>query len=155
MTATQNRETLKQAVHDKMRALEESELASAIAHYESFLKEAQLDDREGHDNSDLAEAAESIELAQAFDHPVHTHQAKIAAIEATDFTQTDTVAPGAIVVFGNRRFVVAVSTTRFDCDGQTYMGISVQSPIYKAMEGLQAGDSFTHNGREMVIQDVI
>lgn len=155
MTARQDRAALKQAIHDKMLALEESELATARDHYARFLREAVLDDREGHDTSDLAEARENADLAAAFDHPVHTHQAKIEAIEATDFSVTDTVRPGAVVSFNDRHFVVAVSTVRFDCNGTTYMGISTQSPIYKALDGLQAGDSFTHNGREFILDEVI
>lgn len=155
MSAPQDRAALKKAIHDKMLALEESELATAIEHYERFLKEAILDDREGHDNSQLAEARENADLAAAFDHPVHTHQAKIDAIEATDFSVTDTVGPGAVVEFNKRRFVVAVSTTRFDLGGETYMGISVQSPIFKVIDGLQAGDTFVHNGRDITLDEVV
>jgi len=155
MSTPKDRAAFKKSIHDKMLALEESELATAIEHYERFLHEAVLDDREGHDNSQLAEARENADLAAAFDHPVHTHQAKIEAIEATDFSVTDIVRPGAVVAFNNRRFVVAVSTAKFDLDGETYMGISVQSPIYKALDGLQAGDSFAHNGREIVLDEVV
>ena len=149
------RTTLKQAIHNKMQALEETELATAKSHYERFLAEAQVHGREQFDNSDIAGARENADLAAAFDHPVHTHQAKIAAIAATDFSETDTVRPGAVVAFDNRSFVVAVSTTKFDCDGTTYMGISPQSPIYKAMAGLQAGETFQFNGRDVLLQDVI
>ena len=155
MSTTQDRAALKKAVHDKLMSLEEAELASAIAHYESFLQESQLDDREAHDKDDIAIARENADLAAAFDHPVHTHHAKIDAIENTDFALTDTVKPGAIVSFNNRSFVVVVSTVRFDCNGTTYMGISTQSPIFKAMDGLQAGDTFTFNGREMTVDDVL
>lgn len=154
MSGPKDRAAFKKAIHDKMLALEESELATAIEHYERFLHEAVLDDREGHDNSELAEARENADLAAAFDHPVHTHQAKIDAIEATDFAVTDTVRPGAVVEFNQRRFVVAVSTTKFDLDGETYMGISVQSPIYKVIDGLQADEIFVHNGREIMLDKV-
>lgn len=155
MTAVQDRAAIKKAVHDKMLSLEEAELATAQAHYQSFLHDAVLDDREGHDKDDIAVSRESADLAAAFDHPVHTHQAKIEAIESTDFSVTDTVRPGAVVAFNGRHFVVAVSTSRFDCGGVTYMGISTQSPIYRALDGLKAGEVFTHNGREFTLDDVI
>ena len=151
---TVDREALKQKLRDRMHALEEAELATAIAHYEAHLREARLDDREQHDNDDIADAVAEADLASAFDHPVHTHQAKLAAIDELDFALTDTVRPGAVVVFNGRHFVVSVSTTRFDCEGQTYMGISTQSPVYKAIDGLQAGDSFTLNGRQFELDDV-
>ena len=155
MSAPFDRAAFKRAVHDKMLALEESELATAIEHYESFLHGSILGDREVHDVAEVAEARENADLAAAFDHPVHTHQAKIDAIEDTDFSVTDTVRSGAVVAFSNRKFVVVVSTTRFELDGETYMGISEQSPIYKVIDGLQAGDVFSHNGREFTLDEVI
>ncbi len=155
MSKTGDRAARKQAVHARLVSLEEAELAAAKAHYESFLKDSQLDGREAHDKDDIADARENADLAAAFDHPVYTHHAKIEAIENTDFSLTDTVRPGALVSFNGRSFVVAVSTAKFDCDGVTYMGISTQSPIYKTIEGLQAGDRFTFNGREMTLDEVL
>ncbi len=152
---TSDRVALKQAIHDKIMSLEEAELASAIAHYEAFLKESLLDEREAHDKDDLVGARENADLAAAFDHPVQAHHAKIDVLENLDFSMTETVRPGAVVRFNGRNFVVAVSTTRFDVDGQTYMGISQQSPIYKAMTGLQTGDTFVHNGNEIEIENVL
>ncbi len=144
----------KQAIRARLMALEEAELATAKAHYASFLKESRLDGRESHDKDDIADARENADLAAAFDHPVHTHQAKIDVIESTDFSLTDQVRPGALVAFNGGHFVVVVSTARFDCDGVTYMGISTQSPIYKAIKGLEAGDTFAFNGREMTLDAV-
>jgi transcription elongation GreA/GreB family factor len=145
----------KKAIIDRLMSLEAQELATAQAHYDAFLKDAQLDDREGHDKDDIAASRENADLAAAFDAPVHAHHAKIDVIENTNFGITDTVQPGAVIKFNNRRFVVCVSTTRFDVDGKTYMGISTQSPIYLAMIGLQAGDVFPNNGTEFEVQDVL
>ena len=155
MSATMDRAALKQAVRDRLLSLEATELATAIAHYEAFLEESRLSDRDVHDTDDMAAARESADLAAAFDHPVHTHHAKIDAIENTDFSETDTVRPGAVVVFNGRHFVIVASTSRFEVNGITLMGISTQSPIYKVLEGLQAGDQFTQNGRKMTLDDVI
>ncbi|WP_170351724.1 hypothetical protein [Ruegeria atlantica] len=155
MTASTDPAVRKKAIIDKLMSLEAQELATAQAHYDAFLKDSQLDDREGHDKDDIAASRENADLAAAFDAPVHAHHAKIDVIENTDFNITDRVQPGAVVKFNNRRFVVCVSTTRFDVDGKTYMGISTQSPIYLAMVGLQEGDVFTHNGTEFEVQEVL
>lgn len=155
MTAHTDPAARKKAIVDRLMLLEEQELATAQAHYDAFLKDFRLDDREGHDKDDIAASRENADLAAAFDAPVHAHHAKIDVIENTDFSITDTVQPGAVVMFNNRRFVVCVSTTRFDVDDKTYMGISTQSPIYLAMIGLQEGDVFTHNGTEFEVQEVL
>ena len=155
MTTETNPAARKKAIIDRLMSLESQELATAQAHYDAFLKDSQLDDREGHDKDDIAASRENADLAAAFDAPVHAHHAKIDVIENTDFGMTDTVQPGAVIKFNNRRFVVCVSTTRFDVDGKTYMGISTQSPIYLAMVGLKAGDIFTHNGTEFEVQEIL
>ena len=155
MTAQKDPAARKKAIVDRLMSLEAQELATAQAHYDAFLRDSQLDDREGHDKDDIAASRENADLAAAFDAPVHAHHAKIDVIENTDFTLTDTVSPGAVIRFNNRSFVVCVSTTRFEVDGRTYMGISTQSPIYLAMAGLQQGDFFTHNGTEFEVQEVL
>lgn len=154
MKSDEQRLALKRDLRDRMLKLEELELATAVEHHERFLHDAVVDNTETRDNSDIAEARENADLAAAFDEPVHRHHAKIDVLENLDMSLTDTVRLGSVVMFNNRSFVVAVSTGRFDHDGKTYMGISTQSPIYKAMEGLQAGDSFTHNGKEFTLDAV-
>lgn len=150
-----DRAALKQAVHDRLLALEADELAVAISHYEAHLNQSQTGDHDIHDKDDQVSSRESRDLAVAFDAPVQAHHAKVDAIENTDFSLTDQVGPGAVVSFNNRHFVVCVSTTRFEVEGTTYMGISTGSPIYQAMAGLKAGESFTFNGAERVIDDVL
>ncbi len=152
---TQDRQSLKSAIRTKMLSLEAAELEAAVEHYERFLRDAKLDGREQHDNSDIAEARENADLAAAFDHPVKDHHSKIDVLENMDFAVTDTVEPGAVVAFGGRHVVVSVSTAAFEVAGVTYMGISEQSPIFRAMNGLSAGDTFTFNGRQIEIEDVI
>lgn len=155
MTTETDRAARKKAVIDRLMSLEAQELATAQAHYDAYLKDAQLDDREVHDKDDIVASRENADLAAAFDAPVHAHHAKIDVIENTDFSLMDTVQPGAVIKFNNRRFVVCVSTTRFDVDGGTYMGISTQSPIYLAMVGLKQGDVFTHNGVEFEVEEIL
>lgn len=153
MTQT-DRTALKTALRARMLELESAELASAQAHYARFLAEAKLSEREQHDTSDIAEARENSDLAAAFDHPVKDHHAKIDVLENLDFAVRDTIGPGAVVRLGKRRFVVSVATAEFDFDSATFMGISQQSPIYKAMEGLQAGEAFDFNGRSITVDEV-
>lgn len=151
---TQDRAALKARLHDRMKALEEAELAAALEHYKAHMAESRLDDREQHDNDDISDSATEVNLAQGFEHPVEEHRAKIEAIEEMDFSVADVVRPGAAVVVDGKHFVISVATARFDCEGETWMGISTQSPIYLAMDGLAAGESFQMAGRDMTIDEV-
>ncbi len=155
MTVVQDRAAYKQMIRDRLMQVETEALEMAKAHHEEFLRESQLDRTETVDKDEVAASRENADLAAAFDGPVLAHHAKIDVIENLDFSLKDRVEPGAAVILDGLSFVVAVSTEKFDVDGRTFMGISTQSPIYKAMEGLGAGDTFVHAGKEYEIQDVL
>ena len=59
-----------------------------------------------------------------------------------------------MVKLSGRFFVIAVSTGRFVCDGNEFMGISTQAPIYAELEGKRAGEAISFNERKLVIEDV-
>lgn len=144
----------KMRLRDAMLALEEAELAHAREAYAEYLAEARIDHSEPIEPSDAAQAEAAGELAAALDHPLHDHAEKIARIREIDFGPKSEVGEGAVIDLGGRLFVVAVSTARFTCEGATVMGISPQAPLYKALEGLGAGDSATVNGRTVTIRDI-
>ena len=60
----------------------------------------------------------------------------------------------AVVETDQRTFFVAVSLEEFRAAHQTIFGVSVNSPIYKAMKGLRRGDSFAHAGVTYRIKDI-
>ncbi|HKL69889.1 hypothetical protein [Salibaculum sp.] len=145
----------KTELRDRMMALEAEELRAARDHYEAFLKDSRLAENEPHERDEMAAARVAADLAHGFDDPIHDHEAKIDALESLDIGPSTEVGPGAVVTLNGRHFIIAVSTRRFDCGGVTYMGISQESPIYKKMVGLKAGESFDQNGIEMVIDEVL
>lgn len=155
MSNSQDRAALKKSVYDSLLALETEELTTAREHLQAHIKDSILDASEVRDTDEYVASNEQVDLAEAFSHPVTTHEARVDVIENLDFALTDTVRPGAVVVVDGRHFVVAVSTRRFDVGGVSYMGISQESPIYKAMEGLKAGESFAFNGKDVDIEDVL
>jgi len=154
MADPKDRAALKAAIYARMMEMEAHELDVAKEHYRSYLKDASLGEGAQADRGAVAEATESLDLAYSFDHPVQTHQAKVDALENLDFAVTDEVEPGAVVSFSGKNFVVAVSTSAFEVEGESYMGISEQSPIYQAMRGLTEGESFTFNGRQVELDQV-
>lgn len=145
----------KSAVKETMLALSASELEHAREHYEQFLASARLDRSEPIETDERAQAETASELAEAFEQPVHDYETKIDRLRAIDFGPKSEVGEGAIVTVGARHFVIAVSTARFEHEGVELIGISTQAPIYKAMEGKEAGDDCTFNGRTLTIDEVI
>jgi hypothetical protein len=123
----------------------------AYAHY---LCRSAHDQSEARDRGQVSQQFGDAEIAQAFECPLHTHTEALDTLRAIDFGPKQEVVEGAAVCFNGRWFVVAIATTEFVCDRITYMGISRQAPIFKAMEGKAAGDVFEFNGREIRIEAV-
>ncbi len=144
----------KEKVKAAMLAMEERAFEHAREHYLEFVASAQLDRSEPIENDELAQAESASELSEAFDQPVHNHADKVVKLKNTDFGPKSEVEEGAIVKIGGRNFVIAVSTTKFTCDDQEYMGISAKAPIFDAMEGKRKGDTFKIGGKSLAIEDV-
>ena len=145
----------KQRVKQTMLELEQRQFDASTDAYLDYVRSARLDRSEPIENDELAQAVFARDLSEAFDEPVHAHAEKIAKLQAIDFGPKRSVEEGAIVKVAGRQFVVAVATDRFTCDGNELMGISTAAPLYAAIEGKQAGDSCTFNGREIRIEAVI
>jgi hypothetical protein len=67
---------------------------------------------------------------------------------------TARVEPGAVVVTNVATFYISVSIEQFNVGAETFIGLSVHSPLYISMKGKVAGDTVTYNGREYLIKDI-
>ncbi len=61
---------------------------------------------------------------------------------------------GAIVTTNKQNIFVSVGMGKTELDGKTYYAISPKVPIFDAMRGKKAGDSFTFNGQTFEIIDI-
>ncbi|MFK4495656.1 hypothetical protein [Dermacoccus sp. GAS27A] len=83
-----------------------------------------------------------------------TQQRIVETAKALTTTACDVVKPGAVISFGGEHFVVGVATDEFTSGGTTYLGISPDAPIYAAIEGKRAEDTFEFNGTMLTLDDV-
>ncbi len=144
----------KSHVKATMLALTEAEMAQAEQKYQVFLASARLDRSEPIENDEQAQAETAADLAESFDDKVHDYASKIAVLDQIDFGPKTEVRPGAVVKIGDRFLVIGVSTAAFECEGQAFIGISPEAPIYTALEGKTAGEFCTFNGRELIVSEV-
>lgn len=68
---------------------------------------------------------------------------------------SDQVELGAVVYTKDLNFFISVSVGKISVDGKEFIGISTQAPIYKVMEGLKKGDTFSFNENTYVIDELI
>ncbi len=64
------------------------------------------------------------------------------------------VEPGAIVMTDQLNFYISVPTDKIEIDSESFIGISVKSPIYAVMRGKKKGDGFTFNETNYTILDL-
>jgi len=65
-----------------------------------------------------------------------------------------TVEFGAIVITNKQKIFVSVGLGKVVLEGETFYAISPQVPIFQAMRGKKAGDTFTFNGQTFQVKDV-
>lgn len=76
------------------------------------------------------------------------------AARALDFSAKDAVGPGAVVGLSGDRYVVGVVVNEVEVDGQTYSGLSEDSPLYEAVKGLKAGQDYSFQERKGTVDFV-
>src|SRR5690606_14452820 len=75
-------------------------------------------------------------------------------LRETEIIIRDIASPGAVVVTDRGIFFVSASLEHCRVNGDPYIGISINSPLYRAMEGASKGDTFSFKGTEYRIRDV-
>jgi len=142
----------------KLRAmllqLEALSIGESTGLYQSNLDTARLDLSESNDQGQRSQQEQSAVEAQRFEEQSHLHQKHRSVIEALPVGRTSVVEPGAVVKVNNRYFVIAVPTQVISIDGIEIIGISVESPLYEAMAGLRAGETFEFRQKTFVVTDV-
>lgn len=146
-----NKTHLRQTMLD----LAEGRLRFAEQTYAQYLVGAAGRGDEPSESDAASRAVNNAALAQAFECPIHDHQGALEVLRQIDFGPRDSVETGAVVRIDGRWFVIAVASDAFQCDGNTYMGISTQAPIYAAIADARAGDVVSFRQRELHIEEVL
>ena len=144
----------KNIIKETMLSLEDAALQSTRETYFDYVADARLDRSEPIESDEQAQAEIASDLSEALDDTLHDHTDKLDKLREVDFGPKSIVTEGALVRLSGRYFVIAVSTSKFTCDGREVTGISTMAPIFEAIEGARAGESVEFNGRKLVIEDV-
>ena len=145
----------KNLIKHTMLNLEAEELAVSERAYAEYLRGSTHDRSEATDSGQDSQEAFDADLAQAFECPLHVHAEALEKLRQINFGPKLVVEEGSVVRFEGRWFVIAIATKAFECSGVSYMGISLDAPIFKAMEGRSAGERLTFKGRCLTIQAVL
>jgi hypothetical protein len=144
----------KTSLQATIRNPQEAQLRQSRDAYASYLAGARRDRTEPTDPDQASQEFGNAELAEYFEGPARTYEAALQRLQSIDFGPKSHVEEGAAVQVDDRWFVVGIATQAFVCDGLTYMGISTDAPIYKALEGAVAGEAVAFRGRDLKVQAI-
>ncbi|MFP4621403.1 MAG: hypothetical protein ACLFM7_08835 [Bacteroidales bacterium] len=143
----------KKAIYNK--CLEILENNAEIAR--NTMNEIQIDANEAEQEHDVFDGSRS-ELLRKRDIYAEQLQKAVADIHILKKVSFDGIEDkvefGAVVITDKHNMFVALGLGKIEVDGETYFVISKDVPIYKAMEGLQKGDTFEFNNMKFEIKDV-
>jgi hypothetical protein len=145
----------KNALKAKLIELLNGDWKQSSGDYRGYLEEAKLDRSEPIENDEAAQAGTAAEIAEALGEGTSADELKAQRVSEIDFGPKSEVAEGAVIFIGDATYVAAASTPEFSFEGKKLRGIGTASPLYRAMEGLTKGETFTFNGRKMKIAAVM
>ena len=144
----------KDHIRETMLSLEAAALTSAREIYADYVSAARSDRSEPTENDERAQAEIASDFSESLDDTLHDQVDKLETLRTIDFGPKSAVSEGAVVKLSGRWFVIAVSTSKFTCQGRELMGISTMAPIFEAIEGAKAGEVVQFNGRTLTVEDV-
>jgi len=144
----------KEQIQETMLSLETEAFQSARDNYLDYVATARLDRTEPIERDEHAQAEVASDFAEALDDTLDDYEDKLEKLRTIDFGAKSAVHEGAVVKLSGRYFVIAVSTSKFTCNGREFMGISTMAPIFEAIEGAKAGDTVQFNGRDILVEEV-
>ncbi len=86
---------------------------------------------------------------------LHKYLDDIKLIKKVDLNRfSDKVEFGTVVITDKQKMFIAAAIGKIQVNDDSYYSISTQVPVYKAMQGLKAGDTFQINNNQFKILDV-
>ena len=140
--------TAKLRVKDALVAHLEEHLRATDAAMGREDSAARLDPDSTFSVDDQSQSDAAADLGGLYERVGERQHSAVARAQSLDFDPATEVGPGAIVVLDDDHYVVGVVSSPFDCDGVTYEGMTTDAPLYSAIKGLRAGDSFTFDATE-------
>lgn len=122
-----------------------------------LLESPGLGNEDEYDNNELSQKAQAAAEINSINDALSLANEEMALLDSMQHTTSeprDEVSPGAVVATDHDTFFISTSIEQFDVDGDTWIGLSTNSPLYQAMKGKKKGEKFKCKGTTYKILDV-
>jgi hypothetical protein len=103
---------------------------------------ADLDEDETIDLDEFSQQNESNEMNELLLNQLEKAEKDKLRLNSINFSVKSEIELGAVVKTDQFSFVVGIATFPFNIDGNQFVGISTEAPIYSMMKGKVAGETF-------------
>ena len=104
---------------------------------------ADLDEDETIDLDEFSQQNESNEMNELLLHQLEKAEKDKLRLNSINFREKSEIELGAVVKTDQFSFVVGIATFPFNIEGNQFVGISLEAPIYSMMKGKVTGETFS------------
>jgi hypothetical protein len=134
--------TIRQAIQETQASADQESKSSAGDKYETGLSMMQLDmEKQAEQLAEAIRTRDSLQHVRVLD-------------EMSSGSANGVVKPGSAVETNNGNFYIAISAGQLKVNDQTYFAVSPATPIGSKLMGLKAGEGFSFNGKQFVVNKV-
>lgn len=135
--------------------LKENEIQRMEEVAKTYSKDADLDEESVIDVDDLSHQSQSTDAARNIYVQIDEAAKQIDAFKQMHPENSTEISEGNIVITNQVNLVVGLSFKDFEWNGERFVGISTQAPIYQVLMGKNEGDAFNFNGVDYVIEQIL
>lgn len=146
--------SFKEEIKNRIIEIEKEELKGLKDMYETYSEAADLDEESSLDPEDFSKQDQSRESARSLEIRINRAKMALDSFLNLDFGAKSEVEPGALVLTDSLNFFIGISATMFDHEGEKYIGLNVDAPIYAALQGAKAGDEVEFNNQKYKIKEI-
>lgn len=144
----------KTAIVDQFKTELKASIDSAREQENNLVESSQSEEEFGRDSL-VSKKEEMMEDVNTFNIIENTSEDHLMALTALEIKECDSVGFGALVNTDIGCFLILNAMKGIQYKGDNIIGISMQAPVYKELEGKKKGDSFQIQGKSHTINSVI
>lgn len=142
------------ALKQEIIRVQKKNLESLELEYAEYNENTKLKLQDNLDTDDLSHRTQAEEYSQVFDKQIHNISNNIKKISSISFDKKNKVIEGAVAKVNGQNYIIGIPACQFDYEGENYIAMSPEAPLFKAMMNKAVKDTFSFNGQSFLVEDI-
>ena len=145
---------IRKNIIDHLIKLRKEEIETLKATHQMYSDSLDLDEDSSLEVDDLVQQSRSTEDAIAIQLRIEEAQQELEVFINLEPELVPGITEGNVVITDQINMVIGLAFQQFKIDGEKFVGMSTQAPLYEFLEGKLEGDKIEFNGTEYIIQEI-